>query len=89
MGLIVKSNRQVWPTTFNSQHLHREEHYIDFGNMCGTSLAMAAGFVIAQMCHHVDLDGALFLKKDCEHPMSYTGDIVSAPTPTPTSELWG
>jgi len=31
------------------------------------------------------LDGALFLKKDCEHPMSYTGGIVSAPTP----ELWG
>ena len=55
------------------------------GNMCGTSLAMAAGFVIAQMCRHVDLDGALFLKKDCEHPMSYTGGIVSAPTP----ELWG
>ena len=55
------------------------------GNMLGTSLAMAAGFVIAQMCRHVDLDGALFLKKDCEHPMSYTGGIVSAPKP----ELWG
>ena len=55
------------------------------GNMVGTSLAMAAGFVIAQMCRYVDLDGALFLKKDCEHPMTYKGGIVSAPTP----ELWG
>jgi hypothetical protein len=34
---------------------------------------------------NVDIDGALFLKKDCEHPMSYTGGIVSAPKP----ELWG
>jgi L-alanine-DL-glutamate epimerase-like enolase superfamily enzyme len=30
------------------------------GNMLGTSLAMAPGFVIAQLCRFVDLDGALF-----------------------------
>jgi L-alanine-DL-glutamate epimerase-like enolase superfamily enzyme len=55
------------------------------GNMVGTSLAMAAGFVIAQLCRFVDLDGALFLKRDCEHPMSYTNGTVSPPSP----ELWG
>ncbi len=55
------------------------------GNMVGTSLAMAAGFVIAQLCRFVDLDGALFLKRDCEHPMSYANGTVSPPSP----ELWG
>jgi len=55
------------------------------GNMLGTSLAMAPGFVIAQLCRFVDLDGALFLKKDRQHPMSYTGGVVSPPG----TELWG
>ncbi len=55
------------------------------GNMMGTSLAMAPGFVVAQLCRFVDLDGALFLKADREHPMSYAGGVVSAPEP----ELWG
>jgi L-alanine-DL-glutamate epimerase-like enolase superfamily enzyme len=55
------------------------------GNMMGTSLAMAPGFVLAQLCQYVDLDGALFLKADREHPMSYTGGVVSPPS----TELWG
>jgi L-alanine-DL-glutamate epimerase-like enolase superfamily enzyme len=55
------------------------------GNMVGTSLAMAAGYVVAQLCRFVDLDGALFLKQDRAHPMSYIRGIVSQPT----SELWG
>ena len=55
------------------------------GNMGGTSLAMAPGFVIAQLCRYVDLDGALFLSKDREHPMSYSGGVVSAPS----AALWG
>jgi len=55
------------------------------GNMLGTSLAMAPGFVIAQLCMFVDLDGALFLKKDREHAMSYTHGVVSPPS----SKLWG
>lgn len=55
------------------------------GNMVGTSLAMAPGYVIAQLCRFVDLDGALFLKQDCAHPMSYRHGVVSQPT----SELWG
>lgn len=55
------------------------------GNMVGTSLAMAPGFVVAQMCRYVDLDGALFLKQDREHPMKYKGGFLSLPAP----ELWG
>jgi L-alanine-DL-glutamate epimerase-like enolase superfamily enzyme len=55
------------------------------GNMMGTSLSMAPGFVVAQLCRFVDLDGALFMKNDREHPMSYERGVVSAPC----SELWG
>lgn len=55
------------------------------GNMGGTSLAMAPGFVVAQMCRYVDLDGAIFLKRDRESPMTYTGGMVSPPS----AELWG
>lgn len=55
------------------------------GNMIGTSLSMAPGFVVAQLCRFVDLDGALFMKKDRDHPMSYEHGMVSAPS----SELWG
>lgn len=55
------------------------------GNMLGTSLAMAPGFVIAQLCQFVDLDGALFLKQDRKNSMSYAGGVVSQPR----SALWG
>lgn len=55
------------------------------GNMLGTSLAMAPGFVVAQLCSFVDLDGAVFLKRDRENPMSFDGGIVSPPSPI----LWG
>ena len=55
------------------------------GNMMGTSLAMAPGFVIGQLCRFVDLDGALFLKQDREYPMTYSTGILSPPS----AELWG
>jgi L-alanine-DL-glutamate epimerase-like enolase superfamily enzyme len=55
------------------------------GNMVGTSLAMAPGFVIAQLCRFVDLDGALFLKQDREHPMAFHSGVIAPPSP----ELWG
>jgi L-Ala-D/L-Glu epimerase len=55
------------------------------GNMMGTSLAMAPGFVVAQLCRFVDLDGALFLTKDRAYPMTYQHGVVSSPRP----ELWG
>jgi len=55
------------------------------GNMLGTSLAMAPGYVVAQLCRFTDLDGALFLQHDREHPMSYRHGVVSAPE----RALWG
>ncbi len=55
------------------------------GNMMGTSLAMAPAFVVAQLCHYVDLDGAHFMSHDRDHPMRLAGGFLSAPTP----ELWG
>lgn len=55
------------------------------GNMVGTSLAMAPGFVIAQLCRFVDLDGALFLTRDRAHPITYSGGVVMPPD----AGLWG
>jgi L-alanine-DL-glutamate epimerase-like enolase superfamily enzyme len=55
------------------------------GNMMGTSLAMAPAYVVAQLCTYVDLDGALFMSGDREHPMYLAGGFLSAPS----SELWG
>ena len=55
------------------------------GNMVGTSLGMAPGFVIAQQCRFVDLDGALLLSRDRAHAMTYTGGVVMPPS----SALWG
>lgn len=55
------------------------------GNMMGTSLAMAPAFVVAQLCDFVDLDGALYLKSDRKHPMTYTHGLVSPPD----RALWG
>ena len=55
------------------------------GNMMGSSLAMAPGTVIAQLCRFVDLDGPLLLKKDRAPALGYEGSTVH---PTGTS-LWG
>jgi L-alanine-DL-glutamate epimerase-like enolase superfamily enzyme len=55
------------------------------GNMMGTSLAMAPGYVVAQLCRFVDLDGALFLTRDREHPMTFEHGMLTRPSP----ELWG
>ena len=55
------------------------------GNMLGTSLAMAPGFVVSQLCKFVDLDGALFLQNDRQPVMDYTDGRVSIPS----SRLWG
>jgi L-Ala-D/L-Glu epimerase / N-acetyl-D-glutamate racemase len=55
------------------------------GNMMGTSLAMAPGFVVAQLCRFVDLDGALFLTSDRDNPIHYAGGFMSQPDPA----LWG
>ena len=54
------------------------------GNMTGTSLAMAPGFVLGQLCDFVDLDGPIFIADDPEPRARYAdGTIWCGP------ELWG
>jgi len=55
------------------------------GNMVGTSLGMAPGYVIAQLCKYVDLDGTLYLNGDREYPMTFDHGFLSRPD----SSLWG
>lgn len=55
------------------------------GNMVGTSLGMAPGCVVAQLCRFVDLDGPCFLVRDREHGIQYDHGVLSLPTPA----LWG
>jgi len=56
------------------------------GNMCGTSLAMAPAFLVAQQCHYVDLDGPLLQRHDREHAIRFdAGGVMHPPTPA----LWG
>lgn len=55
------------------------------GNMSGTSLAAAAGYVIAQLCDVVDLDGPYSLVTDRPQRLVYRNSIVSEPA----SRFWG
>lgn len=55
------------------------------GNMCGTSLAMAPAFLIAQSCRYVDLDGPLLQRLDREPPIRFTGARMDPPP----AALWG
>ena len=55
------------------------------GCMVGTSLAMAPAVLLAQSADVVDLDGPLLLAKDRPNGLSYSGSLVSPPSPA----LWG
>jgi L-alanine-DL-glutamate epimerase-like enolase superfamily enzyme len=55
------------------------------GNMCGTSLAMAPAFLLAQQCRYVDLDGPLLQTEDRLHALHYQGAEITPPSPA----LWG
>lgn len=55
------------------------------GCMVGTSLAMAPAVLLGQDADWVDLDGPLLLAKDRSPSLSYSGSLVSPPSP----ELWG
>jgi L-Ala-D/L-Glu epimerase len=55
------------------------------GNMCGTSLAMAPAFLVAQHCSYVDLDGPLLQCQDRSSPMQYINGLIHPPQPA----LWG
>lgn len=54
------------------------------GNMCGSSLAMAPGFVLGQLCDVVDLDGPLSLKRDRALTVSYRDGCILCP-----DAVWG
>ncbi len=55
------------------------------GNMCGTSLAMAPAFLIAQSCRYIDLDGPLLQREDRVPAIQYHRGSMQAPDPV----LWG
>lgn len=55
------------------------------GNMCGTSLAMAPAFLLAQSCRYVDLDGPLLQKLDRATPLVYQAGVIQPPD----ARLWG
>ena len=54
------------------------------GNMVGTGLAMAPGFVLGQCCDVVDLDGPVNIVNDCHPTARYDGgNVYCGP------EVWG
>jgi L-alanine-DL-glutamate epimerase-like enolase superfamily enzyme len=55
------------------------------GNMCGSSLAMAPGALIATLCEFIDLDGPLLQHADVDHALTYADGWMSFPDPA----LWG
>ncbi len=54
------------------------------GNMSGTSLGMAPGFILGQLCDVTDLDGPLLLAKDRVPGAVYKDGSIWCP-----GELWG
>ncbi|HWW77994.1 MAG TPA: dipeptide epimerase [Steroidobacteraceae bacterium] len=54
------------------------------GNMVGTSLAMAPGFIVGQLCDVVDLDGPTFLKRDRTPGVTYADGKIWC-----GDEVWG
>jgi L-alanine-DL-glutamate epimerase-like enolase superfamily enzyme len=54
------------------------------GNMVGTSLAMAPGFVLGQLCDIVDLDGPIFLARDRTPAVIYAGGKIHC-----GEDVWG
>jgi L-Ala-D/L-Glu epimerase len=54
------------------------------GNMVGTSLSIAPGFVLGQLCDLADLDGPLLLARDRDPAVVYSDGNVACP-----DEVWG
>ena len=55
------------------------------GNMLGSSLAMAPAYYLGLICRYVDIDGPVYLERDCEHGMTIRDGVVSVPE----RALWG
>jgi L-Ala-D/L-Glu epimerase len=54
------------------------------GNMFGTSLSTAPGFLLGQLCSIVDLDGPTVLKSDRAPSVNYVNGLLECPR-----SLWG
>jgi L-alanine-DL-glutamate epimerase-like enolase superfamily enzyme len=67
-----------------AREAHRYGLAVMVGNMTGTSLAMAPGFLVAQLCKIVDLDGPMFLQSDRTPAVTYDGGAIWCP-----ESLWG
>lgn len=71
-------------------HLARRSRALGFGlmvgNMCGSSLAMAPGYVVAQLCDYVDLDGPLLQNEDVDPSLMYSNGRIYPPR---SGGLWG
>ena len=74
-----------------TEALHLARHSLEMGfglmvgNMCGSSLAMAPGYVIAQLCEYVDLDGPLLQNEDVDPPLIYSAGRIF---PSTSGGLW-
>jgi len=55
------------------------------GCMGGSSLSMAPGFVVGQLCELADLDSPLLIMSDVSHAICYEGSRMHPPQP----QLWG
>lgn len=66
------------------QEARRHGLRVMVGCMNGTSLAMAPGFVLAQLCDFVDLDSPTFLSRDREPSADYTDGNIWCP-----EGVWG
>ncbi len=55
------------------------------GNMLGSSLAMAPAWHLGLLCTYVDVDGPVYLARDCEHALIIRDGVAAPPAP----ELWG
>jgi len=54
------------------------------GNMVGTSLSAAPGYLLGQVCDLIDLDGPLLLASDRALPVSYEDGYITC-----ADEVWG
>lgn len=68
-----------------AQEALAQNYRLMVGCMAGSSLAMAPGTIIAQLCDYVDLDGPLLQSTDWPHAMTINNGLMSVPVP----DLWG
>ncbi len=68
-----------------ARHAQKTELKLMIGCMIGSSLSMAPGTIIAQLCDFVDLDGPLLQAGDCTPAIRYDAGLIYPPS----ALLWG